>query len=123
MVFPGAFLYLEADSQSRAHVRRRTDGYHRVHTPGRLVGHAAVLGSGPARNEADPLGDGSGRAADRLSVGVLSAWVLPMKPLVAGLFAICLAAAAKDSCLECHSILEGNLQAPAKAFGSDIHAR
>jgi len=46
-----------------------------------------------------------------------------MKPLLAGLFAICLAAAAKDSCLECHSILEGNLQAPAKAFGSDIHAR
>ena len=28
-----------------------------------------------------------------------------------------------DSCMECHSILEGKLQAPAKAFANDIHAR
>ena len=31
--------------------------------------------------------------------------------------------AATDSCIECHSVLEGNLQAPAKAFANDIHAR
>jgi predicted CXXCH cytochrome family protein len=46
-----------------------------------------------------------------------------MKTLVAGLFAISLAAAAKDSCLQCHSILEGELQAPAKVFATDIHSR
>ena len=28
---------------------------------------------------------------------------------------------AKDSCLECHSALEGNLEAPAKAFSDDVH--
>jgi len=33
------------------------------------------------------------------------------------------ATAAADSCLECHSVLEGKLQAPAKAFANDIHAR
>jgi hypothetical protein len=31
--------------------------------------------------------------------------------------------AADDTCLACHSGLEGNLQAPAKAFANDIHAR
>jgi len=46
-----------------------------------------------------------------------------MKPLLAGFFMIGLAAAAKDSCLECHSMLEGDLQAPAKAFGGDIHSK
>jgi hypothetical protein len=49
-----------------------------------------------------------------------------MRQLV-GLFAVSIIAtnpvsAAKDSCLECHSSLEGVLQAPAKAFATDIHA-
>jgi Cytochrome c3 len=30
--------------------------------------------------------------------------------------------AAKDSCLTCHSALEGDLQAPAKAYSEDIHS-
>ena len=30
---------------------------------------------------------------------------------------------AKDSCVECHSVMGGNLQAPATAFSSDIHQR
>jgi predicted CXXCH cytochrome family protein len=30
---------------------------------------------------------------------------------------------AADTCTECHSVLEGNLQAPAKNFANDIHAR
>jgi hypothetical protein len=30
---------------------------------------------------------------------------------------------AADSCVECHLVLEGKLQAPAKAFQNDIHAR
>ena len=29
----------------------------------------------------------------------------------------------KDSCLDCHSALDGNLQAPAIAYAKDIHAR
>ena len=46
---------------------------------------------------------------------------------LAGLFALSLfatspASPAKDSCLECHSILEGALQTPAKAFADDIHS-
>ena len=28
----------------------------------------------------------------------------------------------KDSCLECHSVLDGQLQAPAKAFAADVHS-
>lgn len=40
---------------------------------------------------------------------------------LAFLFAVTVAAA--DSCIDCHSVLEGNLQAPAKAFANDIHAR
>src|SRR5690349_22767203 len=41
------------------------------------------------------------------------------------LLALILAAplAADDTCLACHSVLEGNLQAPARAFANDIHAR
>lgn len=31
--------------------------------------------------------------------------------------------AAKDSCLECHSQLDGRLQAPAVAFAKDVHAK
>ena len=34
-----------------------------------------------------------------------------------------LAAAAKDSCLQCHSILEGDLQAPGESLSTDIHSR
>jgi predicted CXXCH cytochrome family protein len=45
-----------------------------------------------------------------------------MKTLVAGLFAISLLAAT-DSCLQCHSNLDGDLQAPAKVFATDIHSR
>ncbi len=30
-------------------------------------------------------------------------------------------AAAKDSCIECHKALDGNLQKPALSFASDIH--
>jgi hypothetical protein len=41
--------------------------------------------------------------------------------LLALWFAIPLAAA--DTCVDCHSVLEGKLQAPAKAFANDIHAR
>lgn len=45
-----------------------------------------------------------------------------MKPLLAGFFVLGLALAAKDSCLECHSNLDGRLQAPAKSFPTDIHS-
>ena len=45
-----------------------------------------------------------------------------MKTLLAAFFTVCLTLAAKDSCLECHSMLEGALQAPAKAFPTDIHS-
>ena len=41
--------------------------------------------------------------------------------VLAFLLAVPLTAA--DSCVECHSVLEGKLQAPAKAFANDIHAR
>jgi len=41
--------------------------------------------------------------------------------LAALCFAVSLSAA--DTCLECHSVLEGHLQAPAKAFANDVHAR
>jgi hypothetical protein len=30
--------------------------------------------------------------------------------------------AAKDSCVECHTVLEGSLQAPAARFAGDVHA-
>ena len=42
-----------------------------------------------------------------------------------GFLALLLAAplAGADSCMDCHSVLEGKLQAPAKAFANDIHAR
>jgi len=43
-------------------------------------------------------------------------YVLPVLSL-----AVTLGAA--DTCMECHSVLEGNLQAPAKNFANDIHAR
>jgi predicted CXXCH cytochrome family protein len=29
----------------------------------------------------------------------------------------------KDSCVECHAVLEGRLQAPASAFANDVHSR
>ena len=30
---------------------------------------------------------------------------------------------AADTCVECHTVLDGNLQAPAKAFSNDVHSR
>jgi len=36
--------------------------------------------------------------------------------------AVAAAGAVKDTCLECHSALEGPLRAPAAGFSSDIHA-
>ena len=45
-----------------------------------------------------------------------------MRLLLAGVIAAGLAIGAKDSCLECHLILEGNLQAPAQKFAGDVHA-
>ncbi|HYM08855.1 MAG TPA: cytochrome c3 family protein [Terriglobales bacterium] len=41
-----------------------------------------------------------------------------------GLLALWFAASlvAADSCVDCHLVLEGKLQAPAKAFANDIHA-
>ena len=46
-----------------------------------------------------------------------------MRRTVLLLFAVTAAASAKDTCLECHAALEGALQAPAKAFANDVHAR
>ncbi len=37
------------------------------------------------------------------------------------LFVLPSLAAPKDSCVECHSVMEGNLKAPAAAFSKDIH--
>ena len=46
-----------------------------------------------------------------------------MKPYCAILFFVVfvVGAAAKDSCVECHSALDGSLQAPATAFENDVH--
>jgi len=38
-------------------------------------------------------------------------------------FSIGIPLAAADSCIDCHSVLEGSLQAPAKSFANDVHAR
>ena len=45
-----------------------------------------------------------------------------MRLLAAGIFAAGLALAAKDSCLECHAMLDGELGAPAKKFAGDVHS-
>lgn len=44
-----------------------------------------------------------------------------MRPIIAVLLLAAAAAWAQDTCLECHEALEGDLQAPAKAFANDIH--
>lgn len=46
-----------------------------------------------------------------------------MKPYHAILLSVFLvvSAAAKDSCIECHSVLDGRLQAPATSFVNDVH--
>jgi nitrate/TMAO reductase-like tetraheme cytochrome c subunit len=48
-----------------------------------------------------------------------------MKPAHLFLFAILLPAPllAQDSCVNCHSVMGGTLQAPATAFSSDVHQR
>jgi Doubled CXXCH motif (Paired_CXXCH_1). len=45
-----------------------------------------------------------------------------MKPLLF-LLLLLVPLSAKDSCLECHSSLEGGLKTPAVRFSADIHAR
>jgi predicted CXXCH cytochrome family protein len=37
--------------------------------------------------------------------------------------ALAAAASAKDTCVECHSAMEGDLKAPVTAYANDIHAR
>ena len=48
-----------------------------------------------------------------------------MRPLAIGIAALALTgvAIAKDSCVECHSAMDGKLKAPATAFANDIHSR
>lgn len=46
-----------------------------------------------------------------------------MKTTLASLLLVALPAIAKDSCLECHSAMDGELKTPALRFANDIHAR
>ncbi|MBI3680702.1 MAG: cytochrome c3 family protein [Acidobacteria bacterium] len=46
-----------------------------------------------------------------------------MKLLLAVWAALGIGLAAKDTCLDCHSVLDGKLQAPAAAFAGDVHAK
>jgi predicted CXXCH cytochrome family protein len=48
-----------------------------------------------------------------------------MRPVAIGIAALVMAsvAVAKDSCVECHSAMDGELKAPAAAFPNDIHSR
>lgn len=48
-----------------------------------------------------------------------------MRPVLLGtaLLGMAALAAAKDSCVECHTAMEGDLKSPAVAFPNDIHAR
>ena len=48
-----------------------------------------------------------------------------MRRLAIGMAALALTgmAIAKDSCVECHSAMDGELKAPATAFANDIHSR
>jgi len=45
------------------------------------------------------------------------------RPLLLCLLLWPAAAPAKDSCVECHSVMDGKLQAPATAFANDVHRR
>jgi hypothetical protein len=45
-----------------------------------------------------------------------------MKRIVIACAFLAAAAFAKDSCTDCHSALDGKLQAPAAAFGNDVHS-
>jgi hypothetical protein len=44
-----------------------------------------------------------------------------MKPVLALLLAVTLPLAAKNTCLDCHSLLEGKLQTPATEFRTSVH--
>src|SRR5579883_3435285 len=126
MVFPGAFLHSETDSQPRVEDRRRTARTARLRIAGDMVGGAAVLGVHPGRFGTRPVGHGRRRPPAGLSGHVLSLGVLAMKNLLLllPLAAASLLAAGKDSCVQCHANLDGDLQAPAVKFPSkDIHAQ
>ena len=45
------------------------------------------------------------------------------KLLLPALVAVSLAAAAKDSCIQCHANLEGDVQAPVLKFPKDIQSQ
>ena len=123
VVFPGAVLHAEADSEPRA-------GRSRANCSG-MIGFGllaawwvvlpfwATTREGALR---DAAGHRGGRAAARLPGHFLRSGVLAMRTLLGtGLLLLWRPArAAKDSCIECHSALDG-AQSAAAATQNDIH--
>ncbi len=149
VVLPGSVLHVEADSQSRLGHRRRASRSHRIRGPGDLVGLPAVLGHGSQRPHPDPPGDRSRHPAAGLSGHILGPGVLVMNRddgcspqpndegskvpmalrlatrVLQGSVALAVLATglwAQNSCLDCHSALEGDLATPAARWSSDVHS-
>ena len=129
VVFSGALLHAEADSQPRVEDRGRTAGPARLRSAGGVVGGAALLGGHPRRHGARPRWvTGAGVAAAGLPGHVLRYWGT-------GDEAHCTAASAarwpsrsalrlpRTPASSATANLDGNLKAPATTFSNDIHAR
>src|ERR1035441_5183486 len=116
VVFSGAVLHPEVDTRPRSgHGRggRRASG---IRPTGILVGRPAILGSAPRWDCAIQTGDRWRSGVPGLSLDIFPAGVSAMKYALVLLLLAAARLPGKDSCLECHSQMTGDLQAPAAAF-------
>src|ERR1039457_4144046 len=115
MVFSGAVLHSEAHPEScRAH-RRGTSGSLRLRPPGLGVDRTPVLGNQAGWIGPHAAGDRRGDFPGRLFSRIHDSGVREMKaPLLVVLLApaYLLSQPARDTCVECHSALDGAYQKP-----------
>src|SRR6266516_4054295 len=110
MVLPGAVLHPQIASESHLGAGGRVGGFRRVRAPGGVLGNSAPLGGEPEWNVTGEVGDRSRYSASGLLFDVLDTGVLAVMRLPLLLVTFSLAAtAAKNTCVECHNALGGDL--------------
>ena len=124
MVLPGAVLHAQTAPESHLGAGGGVGGSRRVRAAGGVLGKSATLGGEPEWTVTGEVGDRSRYSASRLLFDILDTGVLAVMRLLLLLVTFSLAAmAAKDTCVECHNALGGDLQAPVQAFAVDVHKR
>src|ERR1019366_5219388 len=105
-------------------LRRRTSRVVGLRRARCHLGTDSGLGSEPVGRSSHSAGNGGWGFPDWLSIGIHRTGLLQMRALaILVLFASAWLRAqpAKDTCVECHAVMEGSIQRPALLIKDDIH--